>query len=1181
MKWTEKQQRAIEARDKNILVAAAAGSGKTAVLVERIKNLVLEERCPIDRMLIVTFTNAAASEMKEKIEKAIKGAIEQVPGVDLQYLKKQLELMASANISTFHSFALDVIRRYFYIIDIEPNFKICDNVQSELIKQDAFSTLLEKLYEEGSQDFFDFLDSYSGDRKDDTFIDIISSLYATIQSLPEPFLWLSEAVESLNCDEEDFNDSKAMKAIWRETEKMLAEAVAATQRTVDYGNKVGHPGAIFLGTEDGVYIRELLDLVEKKKYDDISRRIREHRFTPLSAKYKKPKDCDLSESELLEAENVIKYNRGIIKDKILDDLKSDFFYGTLKEQWENVKDTYHHGKFLQRAVTMYDEIFKGLKADKGLVDFNDIEHFALEILKDREAASFYRDKFKHIFIDEYQDSNIIQEALIGTIKRDNNLFMVGDVKQSIYKFRLAEPEIFQRKYALYKTESEEKGDAALSEKIDLNQNFRSKEKIINFINKVFETTMEGYDKDAALYLGDPNGEKCPYEPMLYLVDETSRHSDSQEDDDEIKNLEKAEKEALAAVKIIRDNLGKTIYDSKKNTERPLEMRDIVILMRAIKSQGDVFSKVLTDNGIAAYVDDDTGFFDSFEVNTVVALLSILDNPKQEIPLITVLRSEIFGFKIKELAEIKLNMKYGSFYDGFMAYSCGKVGCKAIEDYKLDSSLAEKCRKARETLEKWRELARVIPLNELIWNVLLESGFYVVMGAMPAGSQRQANLRALVDKSIDYAKGQEGSLFGFIKFIEAIKSNKVSMGQVKLLGEDDDTVRIMTIHKSKGLEFPMVILAGYCRQLNYTKVGKTIGIHKDIGIALRKVNHSEGWFKTTLPQNAIKALIKKEEEAEEKRVLYVAMTRTIDMLYILGTGKNVTDLLEKVSDKVPSTTDYFSMTGKRIFCDMGKVRVIESDQIADVSKGKRRTASRIVSLLTEKKLHSNGHADPLTEKIRNNLSYVYPQQEELGTKSKYSVSELNSKVYKNVSLAEPMCFKLRDTFTPAQIGTITHKVLEKLDFAAACQLEEKEIEPYIHRLIQQMIGEEFISEEEAEVVNVRNIEIFLKSSLGKRIGKSKMVAKEQTFNIKWVVDDKDAIVQGIIDCFFEEDGEMVLVDYKTSNINSDKEFEAHTEAIAETYKTQISIYKKAIEESTGKKVKEAFLYLTNIGKAINM
>ena len=1384
VRWTPEQAEAITRRGQNLLVAAAAGSGKTAVLVERIKRLILEERCAIDHMLIVTFTNAAASEMKEKIEKAIRKEIDRVAealadedaegsaavrshaeakaeaeaGVDgaacgqdgnhagkqssarressdasraalqrdLVFLKRQLDLLPNANISTFHAFALEVIRRFFYLIDVEPNFKICDNSRQMILRGQAMDELLEEFFEADDEEFYEFLKSYSGDRNENRFRQMIESTFDTIQSLPEPAEWLREKVEELNPAHgiEAFAESAVMRELWEDTEARLARAKAQLLKTAEFAALHSLEGVRELTLADLGMAEELEALAAARDFDGMVSRLDGFRLKTLSKKIF-AETADFDESAMADVREMVEQNRAPLK-SCAKDLKTAYFYDVFQSIAEDVHAGYPSACFFARALLRYGEIYAEKKREKGLLDFNDIEHNAYEILKDAEAAAFYREKFLHIFVDEYQDSNVIQEALIERLQSGRNLFTVGDIKQSIYMFRLAEPEIFRARYHRYDALTAERGEESPSLCIDLNRNFRSKTGVLDFINQVFYDAMEDYDARAALYPGDSCAERRSVKPLLYLA-QTPWDEDG-EADDELKLLRKAEKEALAAVKIIRDHLGRTIYDSKARKERSLEKKDIVILMRGMKNYGDLFYKILTENNLPAYVDDNDGFFDTIEINTFMALLALLDNPKQDIPLLTVLRSEIFDFSVEELTAVRIAQKEGSYYQALVSCAgentgeaCGAAGAEAMarSGRFADEALREKCAAALRSLRKWSRLASLLPLDELIWELLLETGFYLAMGAMPSGSRRQANLRALVDKALAYQDSQDGSLYGFMEYIDAVKERKVSMGQVKMVGEDDDTIRIMTIHKSKGLEFPMVLLAGYCRKLNYTTIGKGPAVHKTLGLGFPVVHYRESWYRTSITQNVIRAKIRREEAAEEKRVLYVAMTRAKDFLCLLGIEDDPQEAVSRVLAELPKDSSYFSMTGRTI-CKRGDGYVfITNADLTGLSKGRRRAVANARALLEEVPAAVGAQKDagasrdtssaaaaaaepvkpcsraadtqaqdtgaarhaalPLAARIASQMEFRYPYENDLYIKSKYAVSELALQDEEGeaaadgpaaaseacasfagrkhsaadaavkaadkrfclkdtrgktseITLTEPASFHARDSFTAAQIGTITHKVLEKLDFCAAqratafpdadgsnaargmeAALSQAALAPgaetqnaaaeaapapqteagervlsgkqagtaYVRNLLARMVTEEFLTAEEAAVVDAEKIAAFANSPLGRRIAASPQLRREQPFNILLEVNGSMAAVQGIIDCCFEEDGAWVLLDYKTTRVESAAELARRAPQLRKTYAAQMVIYRRALEAATGMPVRETYLYLTNLGETIRM
>ncbi|MEE0797552.1 MAG: helicase-exonuclease AddAB subunit AddA [Anaerovoracaceae bacterium] len=1139
MEWTKEQREAIELRNKNILVAAAAGSGKTAVLVERIKQLMLRDGVSVDRMLIVTFTNAAAAEMKEKIRNALSGAVSSADDpAELRFLKKQADLIASANISTFHAFALEVIRRFFYIIKIEPDFRICDSTQETLLKEDAMDELLEQLFEEGDPRFYRFLKCYSGDRNENRFRETVRSAYSTIMSLPEPFRWLDENIESLRNG--SVFDKGAGTYIFRSAESMIRKGAGGLSANLDLALEKGLDGLRQLTEDDMAAAAALLETLRLRDYRAAGEALGAFKLGRLD---KRLYGGDENIKELVNT------GRKGLKEAVKK-IRENFFYGSEDELRREMSATYEPALYMGELLRKYDAVYRAKKDEKNMVDFSDIEHYAYEILKDREAADFYREKFEYIFIDEYQDNNVIQEALIDLIRRENNLFMVGDVKQSIYKFRLAEPEIFQQKYMRYKQ------DGRVSAAIDLNRNFRSKRTVIDFINYIFENIMDGYDDDASLYAGNPYADKAAPPPRLYLTGVPWK--EDSDIDDELKNIIKAEKEALAAVKIIRDNLGAPFFDSKAGEERPLCKRDIVILMRSVKNYGDVFYKILTENDIPAYVDDNDGFFDTMEIETFLSLLYVIDNPAQDIKLITLLRSEIMGFSIEELVRIRTAHREGSYYEAF-------CGCADGEESR-EQNLGDKCRAALEKIRSWRQMSILMPLDKLIWKLLLDTGFYVAMGAMPAGSQRQANLRALTDKALVYRQNMRGSLYGFIRYIEAIRDKKVSMGQVKLLGEKDDLVRIMTIHKSKGLEFPAVILAGFCRRLNYAAAGRSPVFHKDIGIGFPLTDPEDHWYRVTLIQKMISSRVRFEEVEEEKRVLYVAMTRAMDRLFLLGI---LTDPdKETEAARSGGDTSYFSMT-RKLLCRPEYMEMIDDDQLINLKKARRRDAGAAGKLI------ESCAGMPVSGEVAARMTFTYPYAAETKTRTKYSVSSLaGGEQRRETDLREPLFAAGEKSLGAAERGTAYHTVLEHLDIKKA-----GEDESYIDDLLRKMTEEEMITEAEARIIDVKKIRAFADSSVGARMAASGNIQREKRFNYLTERDGVKTIVRGKIDCFFEEDGGWVLLDYKTGSAADAAA--GRDEKIAEKYRTQIELYRQALEAATGRKVKEAYLYMTDAGRFIKI
>ncbi len=1167
MKWTDEQYKAISDRGRNLMVAAAAGSGKTAVLVERIKTLILKDGCPIDRMLVVTFTNAAASEMKAKIEKAIRDEIDrlsvnpdQESRSSIAVLKRQLDLLPMANISTFHSFAMEVVKKFFYVTGAEPNFRILDDTGRTILEDQAMDQMMESRYEEGSAAFYDFLNKFGGDRSDDKVRNMVSSLSARMESLPFPEKWLEEKTEELSMGPHEFSESEAMVFLWDEVGSTLKKCRDLLRDNLELTEKAGMTGGRLFALGDYEAVNSLMEDLESREFDRAGTALSSLSFERMNKKaFSADNNPGADPASLEDIRLTIDSGRKSVKEAVKG-LKEGFFSEPLDQYLDEIRETYEDALMLKRLTEEYRNIYSGLKKEKGFMDFSDLEHTAFEILRNEEVSSFYRNRFRYIFVDEYQDSNFLQEALIQRIAGTNNLFTVGDVKQSIYGFRLAEPEIFENRYRKYRAEYFEKGEESNSLKIDLNKNFRSKQGVVNFINEVFRDTMEGYGEEEALYAADPFRDKLIYNPELYLINDT--WEEDEEIDDDLKELKKTEKEALLTVRIIREYLGKPIFDSKAGKERPLGKKDIVILMRGIKDRGDIFYKVLMENNIPCFVDDNKGYFDTIEINTFMSLLEIIDNHKQDLPLLTVMRSEIMGFSISDLAEIRAAHKEGSYFSALKAYS----------EEGEDEGLRNECALSLRKIAEWQAMARVMPLEELVWKLMVDTGFYAAMGAMPGGTGRQANLRLLADKALDYRKNQGSGLYGFIGYVDHIKKKDIKMGQARIVSEDEDTVRIMTIHHSKGLEFPMVILSGYTKRPGGDRSGTQLVTDRNLGIGLPYVRYKENWYKSTLLQKLIKRKAEMKDIKEEKRVLYVAMTRAQDILVLTGTAPDPYEALDKVRVALPRDTSYFEMTGRTIMKKAGRTRVVDDRELARVARMRRRSAARALEILDS----STYEPDPETDRI---MRFEYPYSNQLKVKSKYSVSELNAREYVHENTFDPSVPREpeKNGLSAGHIGTVTHSVLEKMDFFKMSSLEREGSAEYLRELLRSMVSGEYLNEDEAASVDIDKLCDFAYSDLGRRIASAQnrgTLRREKPFNLKMEVEGEEALVQGIIDCFFIENGKAVLVDYKTTAPRN-------VPGVKERYAVQMDIYRKAIEEATGYEIRESYLYLTNLGLTVDM
>lgn len=1133
MNWTQEQKLAIDERDVNILVAAAAGSGKTAVLVERIKKLIIKDGVPIDRMLIVTFTNAAAAEMKEKIRKSIIAEIESSKG-DTKLLREQLSLLPRASISTFHAFALDIIRNYFYLTDVEPGFSICDDAERTIIKEEAMDLLFESNFGENKKEFLDFLDSYSGDRNLNKIRNMVDSLYNSLQSMPEPFKTMEVFIKEI----ENGDLNRVLKLMWEITVDRLKEAVESSSKAIRILDDVNLDRLSTMVREELTAYTELYKASTEKDFEGVLERFENFPKVVLRARKDEKDDYDQNK-DLIAA---LRKRASDIK----KDLQEQFFAAPLEVQRDDIVKTYPVTKELGNLIEQFHALFMDGKKEKNLIDFSDIEHYCYEILKNENVAESCREKYKYIFVDEYQDTNLIQESIIGRIKGEKNLFMVGDIKQSIYKFRLAEPEIFKEKYKAY---NDIKNEDSIT--IDLNKNYRSKSRILEEINKIFEKRMAGYDDKAKLYPGIDYSGEFNLVPEMHLVDLEGKDELSSE----LGKIKSAELEALLVGNIIESKIGKVFFDSKKGVEREIGFGDIVILMRSMKSYADTFYSVLKKKQIPVFVDDNEGYFDTVEIDVFMNLLSVIDNTYQDIPLLSVLHSEIFGFTADELGEIKICSDKTYFKEIINDYGANGLNC----------SLRDKVRAADEKIKNWKMLAQVMPLPDFMWKLMMDTDYYLIMGAMPGGTQRQGNLRSLIDKAEKFSEKGQVSLYSFMRYIDAVKKRKVTTGQAKLVGESEDIVRMMTIHKSKGLEFPMVIVSGIGRRLNYSKGGSGCCFDKDVGIALSLVDYKEHWSKQTLMQRIINRKIHIDEVSEEERILYVALTRAKDVLYMTGTVKAQEDFENKCHLGLTSDSTYLDMILRTTITKCTDCSYLVTYEEKPEKKEKN---------LCSDEIFLQDCDEETNKKVNSILNYKYPFEEKRGIKSKYTVSELNRKLEEamnDVVLSKPKFSFDEESLTPAEKGNVYHGFMERMDFekAALGGIE------YISREADVYLKNGIFTEKEINAIDFEKLAAFFDTEIGKRCvesWKTGNLYREMPFNLVQEEEGEKIIVQGIIDCFFVTEEGIVLIDYKSNWINPKQSIESEKNRLRKMYEKQIEIYGEALSNFKNKKISEAYLYL---------
>lgn len=1182
--FTDEQKRAIETIDKSVLVSAAAGSGKTSVLIERIIRIILEGRANVDEMLVVTFTNAAASEMKLRLGSAIRKRMADHPE-DAPRMKEQLSRLYKAYISTIDSFALRVIREFFHMTDMEPSFGVGDEVQCELLMRDAVAELFEdgfendELIEGGS--FRAFLRLYSEERSDEKFMDGMIDAYSRLRSMPDYFEWAYEKAEQLKVSPLTFEGSGLEKLILADAEaafgrvrgalaelkRLFAEAeipemyeakLSAQEAAADeiYDAIVsGRGGAdVFALIGDFPSTRLVATKAQKEAYEGI-----------------KPEVKNLSEA---------------LKDEI-GNLKKRYLVPDLETRLSEMNSTYEYTVYYLRLLKEFERRYDAKKREKRIIDFADMEHIAVRILKNEEAAEILRRRFRFIFVDEYQDTNNIQESLISRVARTDNVFRVGDVKQSIYKFRQAEPEIFERLYARCISGSEKDGIA-----IDLGRNFRTNDATIRYINHVFRHVMEGYDERAMLYTGI---DCCPPEydfiPEVHVLlgdgdEDGIEENDSFEDEagEEIEELSKEEAEADYIAGIVQSIIGTEFYDTSARVVRKAEARDIAILFRAVKNRGEIMSRMLRARAIEAHVEETEDFFDTIEIEVALALLTCIDNMKRDVQLISVLHSEVFGFSPNELARVRIEHRKevkerSAYWEAFEWFT----------EKGPEGKLKDKAAGARAALLEWRRLSRILPLEDFVWKVLVDSGYYRMAGAMPGGAFRQANLKALTDRAGRFSKDSIATLSSFITFLELLRSKKLKNGQAQMAGKDDDVVRISTIHKSKGLEYPFVIVGGIGHRFRNDTNSKDFIFDQEGGVGLPYVDPARRYWRSTLLQRAINSKSGQDSYREEMRLLYVAMTRARNKLYMVGTCKSVEDLEKyqlRPSSFLKAMRDVIRTPHNRLYI---------SPLVLTKNAGDVNAQSRISSYF-DKPLNEEEQA--IYEEIDRRFRYRYPDEDLLTEKAKYSVSAIRKEELEKENIDKKEAVVTSDDevthlragvekdkkASAADVGIAYHRIMEFLDFSRVMDPSGKADAAYITERASFLKEHDAIDEDVYKSLDPGRIAAFFDSDLGRRAvtaAAEGTLMREKPFTLRTVRNGREMLVQGVIDCCFEEDGRMVLIDYKSNFIRPGAQHEAELARIRDEYKVQIELYKEAVEKGMGMEVKEAYLYLFASGETINM
>ena len=1122
--WTTEQQQVIDLRNRNILVSAAAGSGKTAVLVERIVKIITDKNHPvdIDHLLIVTFTNAAAAEMRERIGNAIEKALDEQPGDE--HLLRQLTLIHNAQITTIDSFCLYVVRNHFHEIDLEPNFRIGDEGELKLLREDVLGKVLEQNYEEPSEAFSDFVEGYASGRTDAALNEMILQLYEFSRSYPWPEKWLDSFVGIYRIENREELDraewlaplTQNIRFVLKDCEQLLKQALAVTQQ------------------DDGPDMYEKAVRSDLEKYEGLSKLTS---FCELSVALSDIKYDRLASSRGFEGDpdklELVKSLREQAKD-VVKKLCKQYFFCSPEMMIEQLERTEPMLEEVVRLTKQFADEFAAAKRRKNLVDFHDVEHFALQILVDEETekvkktAEEFRDTFEEIMIDEYQDSNEVQETLLRSISREergeNNIFMVGDVKQSIYRFRLARPELFMKKYDSYSLEE------STTQRIDLHKNFRSREEVLTCTNDIFYKIMARslgnveYDAEAALYPGASYPVSADFIPEILLADSN---------DELLEDTELTDKKTLEA-KIVAEeikHLMKTqqVTDKAAGTLRAAHYSDIVILLRSLSGWADSLVEVLNGNGIPAHTVSSTGYFSTVEVQTVLSMLRLLDNPRQDIPMAAVLRSPMAGLTDEELAVLRLEDGSVPFHEAVLELAEGlyeEDGQKEISDSEADRKQGRNAdektenhieitahRKLLKFYKKYKQLRQLVPdtpIHELIEIILRETGYGHYVAAMPAGNRRTANLNMLLEKAAAYEKTSYKGLFHFVRYIDELQKYDVDFGEADMVGENEDVVRIMSIHKSKGLEFPIVIVSGMGKNFNKQDTRSKMVLHPELGIGLDYMDGKKRIKSPTIAKKAIAKQIDLENLGEELRVLYVALTRAKEKLILTGTLKDAPEKLEFFRQQaalyahssdttaIPyltreSAAGYLDWILPAVlsYGDKYPVRIVEAAELVlDEVENQLEQNEDLTERIGEIKA-----ADPqLVGQLKQRFSQRYPYQVDVLRKNKYSVSELKHRAMREKFEAEqeetipafleepvtptiPLFIQREESVeqeTPnrgALRGTAVHRVMECYDFAS---------EKSVYEQMEAMEKEEKITADMRALVKEQIVADFVSSETGRRM-----------------------------------------------------------------------------------------------------
>lgn len=1151
--WTQQQRDAIEDRGHSLIVCAAAGSGKTAVLVERIVRLV-KEGCPIEQMLIVTFTNAAAGEMRLRIAAALDAAARERPE-----LAEQAMALSRASISTLHRFCGALLREHFQALGLDPAFRVGDEQECGVLAQQAMEDALYACYEVGSEAFLAADHCY----EQETLSEMAHSLYRFMMTRPDPWAWLERAVDA--CGEADGEAVRLLTADAGEQLAQMAGEARHTHALCTAENGPGHYAAAC--AQDAALLASLADAAAQG-YAPLRTALMDASFAALGRK----KKGDVFDEDVAET---VKRRREAMKKGVA--ALQEAFAVSLEDAAADLRMTQAPLRGLCELVRTYDALYGAAKRRRGLMDFDDLEHGALRALENADVRDALRARYRYVFIDEYQDSSAIQEAIIGSFAREDGLFLVGDVKQSIYRFRQAEPGLFLARAARY-----DRPEETLARRIDLQRNFRSRANVLYGVNAVFARIMRGdvteieYGDREALIPGlAPRADDPPLE--MHLIWRAQEEPQEDAPQEEAQALVAAQREALIAARRIRELVGTPYYDAKAGGERPLRYGDMAVLLRAARGAAALIADVLQAEGIPVFCDAGEGYFDIPEIRAMMALLTAIENGAQDEALLAALRGPALGLTEGELAAIRIHTP-----DTRTPYH------EAVRRYReeQDDDLARRLRGFEVKLTRWRLCARHQGVDRLIERIYAETGFPAQAGALPDGAARQANLYLLVTRARAFMQAQGGSLHAFLRYAARLKAGGDSMS-ASAIGESEDVVRIMTTHKSKGLEFPVVFVLGMGRRMSAGGQNAPLLLHAALGAGLSCVDTALGSERDTLLRRAMCVQLSREQLAEEIRILYVAMTRARDRLILVGdtgaaqmpplwTRGNAAQDLRAMRTPLDMVCPCLVQAGAA--CTL-------AEEMVSVGESRWRVCAHAGGTAAARPARS----DEAVMRLLARLDAVTPQDGEIARLLQYAPQGAAAAVRKTsvsavirdekraaqeegpfareTQIVRLPRFMQETSLTGAQIGTAFHRMMRMLDLDAlrACP----SIEAEAARQRAQMLECGVVTRAEHDAVPARMISGLLGSPLGVRLLRSARVEREWAFTYRRETQNGAQLVQGVIDCCFEEDGAWVLVDYKT-------DAPGDVQGALDRHRPQLLLYEEALCAITGMRVKSRILYLVRAG-----